>query len=233
MKLAIYSTFCGITDRITWKPTPLDSRFPHYFIANDPDVFTVTRSFGWKDIYMNAPITSDATFCAQQAKVPKAMPHIFPELMQYDYLLYVDDKLKLNLNYLNQINKIEETIEAMEVMNIPIGMRLHPHSPKIDGKYNVLFEMIECMYQWRYRREWERTVKFVNSQVKLGKTLETKKYFATGLILRNMKHPDMQKINETWYDYIQQCGPQCQISFHFVAQEFKNLKILPKNMASW
>ena len=227
MKLAVYTTFCGHVDRITWKPNPIDSRFPHYFVANDPHVFTVTNSFNWKPIYMDAELTHDATHCAQQAKVPKAMPHIFPELQEYDYLLYVDDKLTFNLN------RIEETIETMEAMGSSIAMRTHNTSPKIDEKNNVLFDIIECMYQWRYRREWQRTVKYVNSQINLGKKLETKKYFATGLILRNMRHPDTQKINETWYDHIQQCGPQCQISFHFVAQEFKSLKILPDNMASW
>lgn len=227
MKLAIYSTFCGNVDRITWKPNPIDSQYPHYFIANDPHVFSVTKSFNWNSIYMDAPITDDATHCAQQAKVPKAMPHIFPELQGYDYLLYIDDKLTYNLN------RIEETIETMETMNSPIGMRIHHSAPKVDDKFNVLFDTIESMYQWRYRREWDRTIGYINRQVKQGKKLEASRYFATGLILRNMKHPDTQKIGDTWYNHILECGPQCQISFHFVAQEFKNIKILPKNMASW
>jgi hypothetical protein len=227
MKFAVYTTYCGDVERLTWKPLPIDQNIPHYFVSNNKDVFTVTNSFNWKPIYLDAPVHIDATYSAQQAKVAKSKPHIFPEFQEYDYLLYVDDKLSFDLN------RIKDTIETMEAMNSPIGMRTHPTSPKVEEKFNVLFDLIECMYQWRYRREWHRTVQYINDQVNLGYKLETKRYFATGLILRNMRHPDINNINDMWYDHILKCGPQCQISFHFVAQRFKNIKILPKNIASW
>jgi hypothetical protein len=35
-------------------------------------------------------------------------------------------------------------------------------------------------------------------------------------VIRNMKHKKINKINETWYQHIQECCIQDQISFFFV-----------------
>jgi hypothetical protein len=40
-------------------------------------------------------------------------------------------------------------------------------------------------------------------------------------VIRNMKHEKIQKINNTWYNHIQECGIQDQISFFFVKQLFE------------
>jgi len=42
----------------------------------------------------------------------------------------------------------------------------------------------------------------------------------TGFILR--KNSDMtNKINEIWFEHIKQCGIECQISFFFIYQMYK------------
>ena len=38
-----------------------------------------------------------------------------------------------------------------------------------------------------------------------------------------MKHPDIIKINESWYSHIQECGMQCQISFFFAKQPYQDV----------
>jgi hypothetical protein len=37
-----------------------------------------------------------------------------------------------------------------------------------------------------------------------------------------MKHEKIIKINITWYQHIEECGIQCQISFYFVKQLFND-----------
>ena len=39
--------------------------------------------------------------------------------------------------------------------------------------------------------------------------------------LQHLKHEKTNKINETWYEHIQECGIQDQISFFFVKQLFE------------
>ena len=85
------------------------------------------------------------------------------------------------------------------------------------------------MLQSRYKVEWEKTVEYINSEINNGYKLESQMYW-TSAILRNMKHEDINLINETWYDHIQKCGIECQISFNFISQRFRSISLLPDDI---
>ena len=137
---------------------------------------------------------------------------------KYDFTFYTDDKLIPN------ITKIENSIYELNNSNSCLGIRKHPFL-----KNNILFEFGESMLQSRYKVEWEKTVEYINSEINNGYKLESQMYW-TSAILRNMKHEDINLINETWYDHIQRCGIECQISFNFISQRFRSISLLPDDI---
>jgi hypothetical protein len=225
MKLAVYTTYCGATERATFKPRPIDERYPHYLISNNENYLdTVSKSFNFRPIFLNAHLDSCPILSAKQSKIAKILPNTFQELNQYDYLLYYDDKLQLNLD------RIEETLETLEVFNSPIAFRKHPSIPDT----NVLFDLAEAMYQWRYRADWESLIKYITEEVEAGFKLKANRYFATGIILRNMRHNNAIKINELWYEHTMRSSAVCQISLHFARQRFKDKFLtLPENIVKY
>jgi hypothetical protein len=221
MRLAVYTTYCGLNDYSTIKPYPIQNRYPHYLVSNNKNFLeTISKSFGYRPIYFDVEPTADSNISAKQAKVPKILPHLFKELTCYDYLLYYDDKLVPNLF------EVESVINELNQNESPMGLRKHPTAPSP----NVLFDFAESMYQWRYRADWELIVNYLTEEVNSGYSLAQNEYFATGLILRNMKHKDTQALNELWYNHTQRAGAVCQITFHFARQRFNNIMVLPEKL---
>jgi hypothetical protein len=82
-------------------------------------------------------------------------------------------------------------------------------------------EYNESMNQERYRLESNKYKNYINNQIKNGLSEVTEHHCACGILIRNMKHEKMNELNETWYQHIQECGIQDQISFFFVKQLFE------------
>ena len=76
------------------------------------------------------------------------------------------------------------------------------------------------MKQPRYLLESEKYKNYIKNQVKNGLSEITEHHCACGFLIRNMKHEKINEINNTWYQHIQECGIQDQISFFFVKQLF-------------
>jgi hypothetical protein len=89
--------------------------------------------------------------------------------------------------------------------------------------YDSIFtEYNESMIQHKYRLQSDSYRQYIEKQLKSG--LSDKSLLcACGFIIRNMKHEKTIEINKTWYDHIQECGIQDQISFFFVKQLFTNV----------
>lgn len=119
MKIAVYSTFCGTTKNLTFNGNKIDPAYPHYFISNNTDVLRYAETKDWNPIYLNKPVTDDPATSAMQAKIAKAMPHTFPELNDYQYTLYLDDK---KCKYSPHIEKY---INQMNDQNASILIRQH------------------------------------------------------------------------------------------------------------
>jgi uncharacterized protein YqiB (DUF1249 family) len=83
---------------------------------------------------------------------------------------------------------------------------------------NVWDEFKVSMVHNRYRMQQQRYIDYINKQVSLGLKDTTPNHFLGGFLIRNMKHPQINKFNETWYSHILECGIQDQISLFFVKQ---------------
>lgn len=218
VNVAVYSTFCGPTDKATFKRSKVDSRFPHLFFSNNKEILSIAAEDGWEPIHLDLEIFSDSIASSMQAKIVKAVPHYFDRLMEYEFIFYKDDKVNLN----NDL--ILPAVENMLQMEAAYSVLRHPYHK--DG--NVLTEYGESLFQKRYSAYFMETAKYIVDQVNNeGLNLMGDMFYATTAILRNNRHQDTIKINEMWYDHILRTGPCCQVNFHFVAQRFKSIIPLP------
>ncbi|PKM31924.1 MAG: hypothetical protein CVV07_02150 [Gammaproteobacteria bacterium HGW-Gammaproteobacteria-11] len=219
-RLAVYSVFFGPTPNSTFRRTEVRVDIDHYFISNNRDVLEIAESSGWIPVFFDIEISENVILSAHQAKIAKAMPHKFPFLNAYSFLLYIDDKLQFDLAML----KI--AVQDLESSGAALAIRKHPFLQD-----NILEEFGEAMLQRRYRSQRGQIVEYITGEVGSGYRLNPGQLYATGVILRNMRHTEIQNINECWYSHILRCGIECQIAFDFVAQRYNNVNILPQEIA--
>jgi hypothetical protein len=220
--IAIYTTFCGIKELATFNSTLITSTIPHYFISNNIDIIKKVNDIGWTPIYLNQPVSSDIAKSSEQAKIAKAMPQVFCELTQYRWLIYKDDKIDFDYT------KINSYINALLAKDYFLGLRSYP--AHVNFPNNILYEFAEAMLQQRYYYQRDRIINYITNQIQLGKQLTSQLYW-TSFIIRDQQHQLTNKFNCDWFDSIQLCGAECQISFDFVSQDYSNkIFILPQNI---
>jgi hypothetical protein len=165
----------------------------------------------WTAIYIDNPTNDDLIESCIVGKHTKVLPHEYKELKDYHYLCYLDSKLE----------KVDESIVENFItkyfveQNYALLLREHWFIK------NRVWDEYECsMLQERYKLESTKYTTYIKNQVNNGLSDTTEHHGACGLLIRNMKHEKTTEINNTWYDHIQQCGIQDQISFFFVKQLF-------------
>lgn len=217
--LAIYSTYCGSNKNVTFRQAA-DSNYPRYFISNNEDFLRQVEAVGWKPILLeNQPVVDDPIVSSTQAKIAKALPHLFPELAQYDYTIYIDDKVALNEPLLPGL------VEKLKTDKSPMALKQHTF---VDS--NVLSEYTESLKQARYFAQHPMMKEYIAAMAAEGYSLKKDIHYVTTCILRDMKHEDTQAINNEWFEHIARCGIECQVSFFFISQMFENITTLPKDI---
>jgi hypothetical protein len=206
-EIAVYTTFCGRLGNLTFNRKNKARDHPHYFVSNNLSALKMGEALGWRPIFLDLPIVANPVESAQQAKVAKALPHLFPDLARHRCLVYTDDKQTVPYDALAGVFARLETEQAA------MAVRASNHI-----KDNILWEFTDSLFQPRYRVQAHQMLRFVLAQMEAGKTLETDRLFATGLVLRDQAHPRAVALNEAWYDGILACGIDCQLAFDFLAQ---------------
>jgi hypothetical protein len=214
LNLAFYTYFYGSNNNISFKiPRVPTFKYNCYYYTNNEDLFNTLKLTKWIGIYDNKPTKDDLVESSMVGKHLKSMPHEYPNLKNYDYLVFLDNKIdKLNVEFIIKcIHKY--CIEQ----NYALLLKQHWFiKDSVWNEYNV------SMHQERYRLESEKYVSYIKTQVNKGLSENTQQHCVTGILVRNMKHDKIIDINTTWYKHIQECGIQCQISFHFVKQLFND-----------
>jgi len=218
-EFAVYSTFFGNSNAKTFNKADIDHHFDHFFISNNPQILKIVTGRGWHPIYLDLPVSANRVLSAQQSKIPKASPHLFPSLNQYDSLLYVDDKISFSASKMYQLS------QTLIQQNQALMIREHPSLTK-----NILNELAVAMIQPRYQAQRDQMVAYIDAQIKSGLQLRVDHLFWTSAILRNMRHSDTHLINEEWYGAILDCGIECQITFDFVAQKYNSITLMPQTI---
>jgi hypothetical protein len=212
--LAFYTCFYGELNNPAYKIPELPSEtYDCYYFSNNKDLLKLLDGTRWIQIFDNKEVTDNPLVSTMQSKQVKVCPEDFDVLRKYDYLCYLDSKLdKVSESF------IEDMIQRYFINNnYALLLRNHVF---LDG--SIWNEYSESMKQERYAQEKEKYTLYINQQLQTGLRDTTEEHAQCGLLIRNMKHRNMTKINRTWYSHIQQCGIQDQISFFFVKQLFAN-----------
>lgn len=217
MNLAFYVYFYGSNDNAACRIPILPSlKYDCYYFTNNKTIFELLENTGWIRVFDDKPTTDDLIESCMVGKHIKALPHEYQELSKYDYLCYFDSK----------INNISETIVENLInkycieQNYALLLRLHFHY--VDGKATVFDEYNVSLNQYRYTLEADKYMSYINKQLSKGFSHETNNHCACGYLIRNMKHEKINEINNVWYQNIQECGIQDQISFFFVYQQYND-----------
>lgn len=213
MNLAFYTCFYGSCGNSAFNIPPLPSnKYDCYYFTNNESMLEKLNKTGWIGVFeRDKEVTDDVIRSCKMGKHVKTQPHLYNELKQYDYTCFLDSKLE----------KVSETfVETMiERFFIEGGYALLLRHHWFLGN-NVWEEFHESMLQERYRAYCEQYLKYIEKQLSSGLSETTAYHCACGFLVRNMKHPVIQELNETWYQHIEECGIQDQISFFFVKQLF-------------
>jgi hypothetical protein len=216
---AIYTTYCGHSKNRTFKPWEISADTDYFFVSNNQSVLKEAEPYGWKPIYLPLEVFENKVFSAYQAKIGKAIPHIFPALARYRYLMYVDDKIKFRSLQLPRL------VPLMGNGLFSIGIREHNFLKK-----NVLQEFAEALGQKRYKVLRDHMIAFITKSLDSGLDLQPERIYWTSAILRDNLHKDTIRINEDWYKAILECGINCQLSFNFIAQRYESIAVLPEGL---
>ena len=212
--LAFYTCFYGSDENLAFKIPEIPSlKYKCYYYTNNNTLIKKLKTTSWIGIYDNKPTHDDLIESCMAGKHIKSMPHEYNELKDYNYLCFLDSKLQKVSEFF-----VEQFIAKYFIeQNYALLLRKHWFiNNKIWDEYNC------SMGQERYRLEQKKYETYIGNQLKNGLSDITEQHCACGFLIRNMKHNKTIEINKTWYQHIQECGIQDQISFFFVKQLFKD-----------
>ena len=215
LNLAFYTYFYGSDNNPAFMipDIPSSSKYNFFYYTNNQTMFAQLKNTKWIGIFHNKPTNDDHIESCMVGKHIKSMPHEYNELKDYDYLCFFDSK-----SYEINIKLVENHINRFFI-NKNYALLLREHSFINSYIWN---EYEESMKQYRYTLESEKYKKYILNQIDNGFDDITEYHYTCSLLLRNMKHKKMIEINNTWYDHIQECGIQDQISFFFVKQLYED-----------
>ena len=215
LNLAFYTYFFGTNDNPAFAIPDVPSlKYKCYYYTNNKTIFEKLKETEWICIFIDIEFKDDVFEPNMYGKHLKAMPQEYQELKDYDYLCFFDSKIN-NLN----VNFIEDYIHKYFINdNKALILRNHEF---ITG-YNVWSEFYLSMHQPRYHIDHDKYLNYINKQLNIGFNVEDDYHCNTGFLIRNMKNTKIIELNSTWYSHIKECGIECQISFFFVKQLFKD-----------
>ena len=210
--LAFYTYFYGSNNNPAFRIPEIPSlKYKCYYFTNNSTMIENLKGTNWIGIYDENPTTDDIIESCMVGKYIKTMPNEYTDLKEYDYLCFLDSKLeKVNEEF------VENFITTYFIeQNYALLLRKHWFvNDSVWNEYNL------SMQFERYKIESEKYKSYITNQVKAGLSETTQQHCACGFLIRNMKHEKIKEINNTWYQHIQECGIQDQISFFFVKQLF-------------
>ena len=215
MNLAFYTCFYGSNGNASFSIPPApSSKYKCYYFTNNDTIMERLAETPWIGMYeADKKTTDDVKESCMMGKHVKTQPHLYEELAKYDYLCFLDSKL----------NKVSETFveEYIQKYFVEQSYALLLRQHWFITSNNVWDEFHESMLQERYRVDCAKYMEYIEKQVEKGFRETTASHCACGFLIRNMRHPVTEELGRVWYEHIQECGIQDQISFFFVKQMFE------------
>ena len=210
--LAFYTYFYGSDKNLSLSIPDIPSlKYKCFYFTNNRFIMDKLKYTQWIGVYHDISTTDDLIESCMIGKHIKTKPHEYPELNGYTYLCGFDSKME----------KVSETFvenmiaEYFVQQDYALLLREHPFI-----NHSVWIELDVSIKQERYRKHMDQYKRYIENQVEKGFTVNTPKHGTCNFLLRNMKHAKTVDIGDTWFQHIQECGIQDQISFFFVKQLF-------------
>lgn len=215
--MAYYTCFFGRSGSASDKIPPIPSTSNDcFFFTNNKRAADQAEDAGWNVVMSPVNIKGSDRNNAMDSKELKTCPHHFKQLRGYTYTCYFDSKMKI---------KESDIINMISGLLGNTVMLLNKHH-FIEN--SVWKELSEAMFQPRYVEDKDKYEAYINSNIKDNNFKDTSDvHYETGLILRKSGE-EVDKIGEEWFADIMKTGPECQITFFFIQQKYKDIiKPLP------
>lgn len=218
--LAIVSGAFGNNNNKSLMVHPSYARFDCFFVTDNCILGKRAERLGWKIVW-SYPKYNDNYEAALASKQLKTNTQAYlpssPHSHQYKFVMWVDSK---------------QRIEADEVVHFlsssdDFCVAMVPH----DHLRCALDEFNASQDQARYRRDKERMQTFMQKQSEQGfpststtrSSIHVYYHYLTGFVIWNLSHPKLAEIQSLWTDYISEVGIECQLSFYYVAERFRDV----------
>lgn len=217
MTLAVYTGFFGTSDN--WANVVIDSPpgLDCYYFTNNPDTYAGLEHTSWKRVWVDLPILPDANEGARQSKHLRCCPQDYPELREYEYLVWMDSKLKVT-----DVTKLLEAVEDLRHSGAVWAFTRHPLPYT-----SVWDEYTQAIQYEKYAIDQDRYHAYIESRLKAGYREDVPQRVCCGFNIRK-QGPKVDAIGRRWLLEIQECGIEDQISFQFVHQAHEeDILVLP------
>ena len=209
--LVFYTCYFGpsanVADKIPEKPS---AKYKCYYFSNNRNTLQSAEAKGFIPVFSDTPIKSTNRDNAVDSKELKACPHHFPELCGYTYTCYFDSKLHV------MEQDVEEFIK--NELKEPAVMLLNSHPT---NKTSVWQEYKNAMPSKRYAVNNSKYRSLIERKVKEGMKNTAENHYETGFIIRK-SGTLVEKMGEEWLADIRETGAECQITFFFIQQTYKD-----------
>jgi len=203
LDLTIYTYFIGSNDNVANIVHNVPSTiFDCYYISNNRDTLRKAEDKGWITIYVDITAEDDMIDSNLKGKYYKLFPHKIDKIKNYQWTLFIDTKRYCNIEHV-----IDTCIKSDK------GFNIVPHTNGV--KPYLENEITESFKQGRYKHQKNKILNYVHEQRKIY-TQEPNTFFGCSIILRKTNDPKSIEICERWFEHINMCGIQDQISFYFI-----------------
>ncbi len=214
------TTCKSVTYFITGHTGILDGNVPvlpsnfSIFATNLKSMSDKANAARWRVADINATVNDyiASTMSSKQMKVypQRILPSLGIAEEEVDFVVWFDNKFDVNTaGVLNVTSSWDPTHAVM--------FHLHPFlCCGFDS------ELEESMKQPRYFAQRGQYLAYADQEVAAGYKRNGEKHFQGGFIIYNLRHKKTRLFQDTWWDHIQRCGIQDQLSLYFVAQRFKD-----------
>jgi hypothetical protein len=222
-KLAFYTCFIGNHNNTAFIIPPLPSTLNDcYYLTNNPYMNQLLQNTGWKVIMVDIPLTNNETIDCMNCKIIRTCPHKYVELKAYEYICWFDTKLKINTDLVYKL------IADMEISGKSIVLSKHPYQfHDVWGEYN------EAIKYPRYFFQKDQYKSYIEKKINEIGTDKLNVHYCGGFSIRKLTDEKVIRFNEEWFENIQQCGIEDQISLQFVHQNYTDIILGIEYKACW
>lgn len=210
--LAFYTCYFGGDYNYSKLIPPIPSRvYDCFYFTNNPDIYQQLENTPWKRVFMeNIPVYDCHIKDNMSAKEIRVCPHRFEWLRDYTYLCWFDSKVQI------YEDKVLECIPTLENTDKIMALSKHVCSDQFTtvwDEYNL------AMIYDKYRLEQDRNLAYMKKQLENGYSENIDVHFCSTVTLKK-KCDKMVEFDECWFQHIEECGIECQISLSFVQQKY-------------